>query len=413
MKASLVKRLLAGLVVLIVLSGCGVLSGVPFTLPKLSPPAQPTPVVQEARVEPPAGSSAPVQTTTLEQAYIDIYSRVNPSVVNIRVVEGGPAQGNFNIPGFPELPNQEGIPAQAEGSGFIYDQNGHIVTNNHVIEGAKRIVVTFSDGSEAAAEPVGADPSSDLAVIKVNVDASLLVPVSLGDSDQLKVGQVVVAIGNPFGLQNSMTTGIVSGLGRMLPTGAAAPSGGRYSIPDMIQTDAAINPGNSGGPLLNLNGEVVGVNTAIASNVGINSGVGYAVPAAIVKQVVPQLIAEQKVEYPWLGISGSTLNADVAKAMNLDASQRGVLVATVIANGPAERAGLKGSEKETTIDGLPAQIGGDVITAIDGQTVRVFDDLLGYIVRHTRVGDTVTLDIVRDGKPMQVPVTLEARPAES
>ncbi len=431
MNATVVRRLIIGITLLVVLSGCSLLTGVSWALPTLlnagqSAPAaaataQPEVVARPSTVDnPPAqppvvSGNATVQTTPLEQTYIQLYEKVNPSVVNIRVVEGAPAQSNqvqptpdlpFPLPGNPG----QAIPSQAEGSGFIYDQNGYIVTNNHVVDGATKIVVTFSDGSEAAAQLIGTDPSSDLAVVKVDVDPSMIVPVPLGNSDQLKVGQIVVAIGNPFGEKNSMTTGIVSGLGRMLATNSTSPSGGQYSIPDMIQTDTAINPGNSGGPLLNLSGEVVGVNTAIATNVGTNSGVGYAIPSDIIRQVAPQIINNGIVQHPWLGISGQTLNADLARAMNLDPSTRGVLVAEVLENGPAAAAGLQPSTKDAAIDGLQTTVGGDVITAIDGQPVKVFDDLLGYIIRHAQVGDSVTLDIIRNGQPMQVQVTLQARP---
>ena len=365
----------------------------------------------------PGASNAPAAGILAEeQAFISLYERVNPSVVNIRVVlKEGAGLGTtpeFDIPGFPQSPTPEAPQGllQAQGSGFVFDTLGHIVTNNHVVAAADKIVVTFSDGSEAAATLVGADPDSDLAVIKVDVDASQLKPVSLGDSDQLKVGQIVIAIGNPFGLEGSMTTGIVSGLGRLLPAGGQTPNGQSYSIPDMVQTDASINPGNSGGPLLDIQGNVIGVNTAIESPVRANSGVGYAVPADIVGKVVPALIQNGQVEHPYLGIAGGTLSADIARAMNLDSGQRGVLVSEVTTGGPAAKAGLRGSSTETTIDGLPVNIGGDVIVGIDDRTVQEFDDLLGYIVRQANVGQTVTLHILRDGQPQDVNVTLEARP---
>jgi S1-C subfamily serine protease len=352
-----------------------------------------------------------------EAAFVQLYEQVNPSVVNIRVVlspqsvnqQNVPSGRNQQSPQVPQIPQD--ITPQAVASGFIFDNAGHIVTNNHVIDGAQKIVVTFSDGTEAAATLVGADPASDLAVIQVKVDASMIKPVVMGDSDALKVGQMVVTIGNPFGLEGSMSTGIVSGLGRLLPTDINAQTGQHYSIPDIVQTDAPINPGNSGGPLLDLHGEVVGVNTAIESNAGTSSGVGYAVPAAIVNQVIPQLIANGKVQHPWLGISGGALNADLATAMNLEANQRGVLIGTIVANGPASKAGLRASTKDVTIDGLPIQVGGDVIVGINEQTVKTFDDLLTYVLRHTNVGDQVTLHILRDGKPMDVPLSMAARPS--
>ena len=367
-----------------------------------------------------AAPTASAPSTSLypeEQALISVYERVNPSVVNIRVVmqtsasSGAIPQFHFNLPGFPQAtPEAPQGTQQAQGSGFVFDKQGHIVTNNHVVAGAEKIVVTFSDGTEAAAQLIGTDPDSDLAVIKVDVDASRLTPISLGNSDALKVGQIVVAIGNPFGLEGSMTTGIVSGLGRLLPAGSQTAGGQRYSIPDIIQTDASINPGNSGGPLLDLQGSVIGVNTAIESPVRASSGVGYAVPVDIVNQVVPELIQNGKVEHPYLGISGATLSADMARAMKLDPNQHGVLIAEVTDGGPSAKAGVQGSSTETTIDGLPVQVGGDVIVGIDDKTVKEFDDLLAYIVRHAKVGQTVTLHILRDGKPQDVQVTLGARP---
>jgi S1-C subfamily serine protease len=277
-----------------------------------------------------------------------------------------------------------------------------------VVAGANRIIVTYSDGTEAAAELVGTDPDSDLAVIKVDTDPALLTPVPLGDSSTARVGQIVVAIGNPFGLQNSLTTGVISGLGRLLPTGIIS-TGGRYSIPNIIQTDTAINPGNSGGPLLTLQGEVVGVNTAITSATGSSSGVGYAVPSNIVARVVPELIETGSVQHPWLGISGQSLNSDLATAMNLDPQQRGVLVSTVVPGSPADNAGLVPSNNTVMIDGLEAQIGGDVITGINDRTVRVFDDLLGYIFSSS-VGDRVTITILRDGEQQTIELALDARP---
>jgi serine protease Do len=365
-------------------------------------------------------AAAPVVTGALdeEQAFIAIYQAVNPAVVNIRVVLNAAASASSGQnPGIPQDPNspqgpQAQAPAEAIGSGFVYDNQGHIVTNNHVVADADRIVVTFPDGSQAVATVVGTDPASDLAVIKINVDPSMLHPVTMGDSDTLKVGQLVAAIGNPFGQTSSMSTGIVSGLGRLLPTEGASATGPSYNIPDVVQTDAAINPGNSGGPLLTMDGAVVGVTSAIDSPVRANSGVGYAVPAGIVKMVVPQLISNGKVEHPYLGISGVAMNADFASAMNLDPNQRGVLVGAITPGGPAANAGLVASGTATTVDGIDTQVGGDIIVGINDQPVKVFDDLLAYVVRHTQVGEKVTLHILRDGKPMDVVLTMQARPTQ-
>ncbi len=397
----------------------------------------------------PAENVAPVSNTTVNTAvpaaapiqsgddvvltsgtFVNIYERVNPSVVNIQVIGSAPL---FSLPDLPEghppadpgnpddapdapVPPQD-VPSGGQGSGFIYDSQGHIITNNHVVADADKITVIFFDGTEADATVVGTDPASDLAVIRVEgVDASLLRPVTLGDSDSLRVGEIVSTIGNPFGLDGSMSTGIIAGVGRLLPSGASAPGGGRFNIPDIIQTDSVINPGNSGGPLLNLKGEVIGVNTAIATN-GFNiqpsfGGVGYVVPSNIVKEVVPELIENGKIAHPWLGIAGGTLLSAYAEAMNLDPDQRGVLVNEVLKDSPAGKAGLVGSNQEVTIDGFPAQIGGDVITQIDDQPILEFDDLLAYIVRQTKPGQEVTLTILRDGEQMQVEVTMEARPEQ-
>jgi S1-C subfamily serine protease len=427
MKFTGTKKVILAFTILFVMTGCGFIPRLTETIERIQEvpgvtipdlpdlpavpvepePAEIPPQVEVVPPEEPVQELAPVDPFALQQAYIDIYDRVSPSVVNIRVVIQTDSNEQSEQPVFPF---GDILPNQSEGSGFVFDNQGHIVTNNHVIRGASRIIVTYSDGSEALAELVGGDADSDLAVIKVDTDPSLLAPVPLADSSSVRVGQIVVAIGNPFGLQNSLTTGVVSGLGRMLPTGSMS-SSGRYSIPNIIQTDTAINPGNSGGPLLNLNGEVVGVNTAITSSTGISAGVGYAVPANIVARVVPELIQNGSVQHPWLGISGGTLNADLAEAMDLDRQQRGVLINTVVPNSPAQKAGLQASSRAVTIDGLQAQVGGDVIIAIDDQTVRVFDDLLGYIFGSS-VGDRVTLTLLRDGEQQTVEVLLEARPRD-
>ena len=365
------------------------------------------------------------------QTYIDLYNQLNDSVVNIQVLAEGNSTFTIPIEIIPdpdnpddqplELPDDfhqelQDIPQQGQGSGFVYDTEGHIITNNHVVANAIRVTVVFSDDTEAEAEVIGTDPGSDLAVIKVDVDPDRLHPVTIGNSDELQVGQLVAAIGNPFGLAGSMTTGIISGLGRSLPSGASAPNGGTFTIPEIIQTDTAINPGNSGGPLLNLSGEVIGVNTAIQTN-GLTlgatpsfGGISYVVPSNIVTQVVPQLIENGEIVYPWLGISGTTLDDDLARAMDLPVEQNGVLVFQVIEGSPAAEAGLRGSDEQITINGLGAVIGGDVITKMNDQVINNFEDLLTYIVRQTSIGQTVTLEIIRDGEPQTIEVTLQARP---
>lgn len=418
--------LFLALVLLLVLSGCGV-AAAPVTTGSngASPETAIVEVMpQTAVTQETAVQEAIPQTATIlseQQTLIDLYRRVNPSVVSIRVTGGSISVGELpqdhpEIPGFPGFPIDPGnaLPQQSQGSGFVYDNLGHIVTNNHVVAGANRITIIFWDGTEAAATLVGADPDSDLAVVRVaEFDSASFPPVPVGDSDSLEVGQFVVAIGNPFGLANSMTTGIVSGLGRMLPTGVSFSGGVGFNIPAIIQTDAAINPGNSGGPLLNLNGEVVGVNTAIESTSRAFAGIGYAVPAKMVSRVVPDLIANGRYQHPWLGIRGGTLSSALAEAMELPAGQRGVLISEVIDGGPAAKAGLRGGNEVIQIDGLDANIGGDVIIAIDGRTVREFDDVLTYIVQETSTGQTITLTILREGQEQEVAVTLEARPTSN
>ena len=380
-----------------------------------------------------ATKAAPVVnlTTVAEQdAFVQLYTMVNPSVVDIRVVEKAAAttqdtQYTFpNIPGFPQFnypqQQQNAAPAQVEGAGFIYDSAGHIVTNNHVVENADRIVVTFSDGTQVDAKLVGTDPGTDLAVIQVSgVDSALVKPVTLADSTQLKVGQLVVAIGSPFMLQGTMTTGIISALGRTLLNTNSSSSQtisanqAYYSIPDMIQTDAAINHGNSGGPLVDLSGQVVGVNTAIASTSDSNAGIGYAIPSSVINLVVGNLISTGKAEHTYLGINPTEMTPDLATAMNLPANTRGILILAASATGPAGKAGIQGSTKDVTIDGVPTKVGGDIITSIDGNTIKTYNELVSYLLLHTKTGQVVSLGVIRDGKDITVKATLEVRPANS
>ncbi len=364
--------------------------------------------------------TAPAGSTDLLAAYQgtleNIYATVSPSVVNIRVVQKVTASdsSSLQLPGFPffNLPQGQRPEPQyqgALGSGFVWDKQGHIVTNNHVVSGADKIEVAFSDGTIVPASLVGTDPDSDLAVLKVDVSADKLQPVQVGDSNVVKVGELAIAIGNPFGLEGSMTTGIISAVGRSLP--ADETSAQSYTIPDIIQTDAPINPGNSGGVLIDAQGQVLGVTSAIESPVRANAGVGFAIPAAIVKNVVPALIKDGKYVHTWLGISGTTLTPDLSKAMNLDASQRGALVEEVMPNSPAEKAQLRASDQKVTIDGQTTNVGGDVITSIDNQPVLEMDDLIAYLARSTKVNQNVTLGILRNGKQQTLDVTLAARPA--
>lgn len=345
----------------------------------------------------------------LQQTLENIYAQVNPSVVAINVIENA-AASNQGFGGLPQ--GHPNVPATALGSGFVWDKQGHIVTNNHVVDGASKVSVTFYDGTIVPATVVGTDPDSDLAVIKVDVPADQLQPVTLGDSTQVKVGQLAVAIGNPFGNQNTMTVGFISALARSLPVdNSTSGLSGSYTIPDVIQTDAPINPGNSGGVLTDDSGKVVGVTSAIDSPVRASVGIGFAIPSEIVGKVVPELIKSGKYEHSWIGISGRTLIPDLATAMNLKSDQRGVLVGDVATGSPAEKAGLRGSTQNFTLDGQTVQVGGDVITAIDNQPVKTFDDLVAYLARSTTVGQQVTLTILRDGQTQTVNLTLAARPA--
>jgi serine protease Do len=350
--------------------------------------------------------------TALEDRLQDIYAQVNPSVVNIQVAKKVDASSIPQVPGLPFGPStpQEPQVQRGLGSGFVWGKDGHIVTNNHVVADADQIVVVFADGFSARAEVVGADPDSDLAVIVVDVPADSLQPVQVADSTQVKVGELTVAIGNPFGLEGTMTVGFVSALGRSLPAESGSTGGPSYTIPDIIQTDAPINPGNSGGVLVDDQGRVIGVTAAIESPVRANAGIGFAIPSVIVQKVVPVLIAEGRYEHSWLGLSGAPLSLELNEAMKLAAGQRGVLVMDTTPGGPADEAGLRGSDREVAIDGQQVRVGGDVIVAADGQVVNDFEDLVTYLARHTEVGQTITLNVLREGKEVSVQVTLAARP---
>jgi len=373
--------------------------------------SSPTPVYQEREDR---GAATPTavppqvirEADAEEQLLINIYKRVNPGVVHVRVVTPVDTGNSPQLPGLPNSPQeyQEGT-----GSGFVIDQDGHIVTNNHVVADAEEVQVTFDDGTSVRARVIGTDPDSDLAVLKVDVPASALYPVVMGDSDRLEIGQRAIAIGNPYGLRGTLTTGIISALGRSLPLGRESEVlGRRFTIPELIQTDAAINPGNSGGPLLDSQGQVIGVNMAYDPSA---SGIGFAVPVNTVKRVVPKLITDGHYAYPWLGISGTDLSLDLVEAMNLPV-QRGAIVSSVTPDSPADKAGLRGSSKTVEKSGLELQIGGDVIIVIDGKPVQQFEDILVYILRDTEVGQEVTLTIIRDGREQSVRVKLGERPGK-
>ena len=342
--------------------------------------------------------ATPVQPQiTIPQAIVDeqslliaLYQRVNPSVVNITVYT---QQGN------------EGLLPLGQASGFIYDQSGNIITNAHVVSGADQIEVRFSDGSIQEAVLTGKDLNSDLAVIKVDHLPAGVLPIPLGNMDNVAVGQTVLAIGNPFGLEGTLTRGIVSAIGRTIPTLT------QFRIPKAIQTDAPINPGNSGGPLLNLNGEVIGVNAQIETD-GLsqaNSGVGFAIPVSIIRRVVPELIDHSNYDWAWLGVRGTDLTQIIAQAMKLQI-EKGAYITDIIEGGPAAKAGLIGASDTQTVMGHNVPVGGDVITAINGFPVNNFDDLLIFIALETSPNQTVTLNILRNGQPQEIQLKLEPRP---
>ncbi len=349
-----------------------------------------------------------------ERLVADVYQRVAPSVVHIRVVQrvSGAEPPDLEIPGWPDFPGMPDAPddfyRQGEGSGFVWDNKGHVVTNYHVVKDAEKVEVTFFDDVTVLAEVVGGDPDSDLAVLKVDRPADQLHPVTVGNSDAVFVGQRAIAIGNPFGQEWTLTTGVVSALSRTLPSGTS-----QFSIPEMIQTDAAINPGNSGGPLLDRGGQVIGVNTMIMSRYRSSAGIGFAIPVSIVKRVVPELIEEGDYVYAWLGIAGRDLERNTAIEMDLPPGQRGALIIEVVEESPAEKAGLQGSDERARIDGVEVPIGGDVIIAVEDRQVSGMDDLIVYLVEETRPGQDITLVVLRDGLEERIEVTLGERPRES
>ena len=317
---------------------------------------------------------------------IEILEKSEPGVVRVNVQRGETSE------------NVGGV-----GSGFVFDKKGHIITNAHVVEDTEKTTVTFLDGRSYYAEIIGVDEFTDIAAIKVNADLSLLQPLLLGDSAELKVGEPITAIGNPFGLSGSMSSGIVSQIGRLLPTDSG------YSIPDVIQTDAAINPGNSGGPLLNMMGGVVGINTAIQSTTGEFTGVGFAIPSQTVVKIVPTLIEKGEYQHPWIGVSGRDIDLDMAKIMELE-DTIGFLIITVVEDSPASKAGLIGSEETIEVEGIDYFVGGDIILSVDGVDVRKIDDILIHLQRAKTVGDEMVLDILRDNKMIEITITLQERP---
>ena len=327
------------------------------------------------------------EVTGVERSYeyslIDIFEKSEESIVQVSVLRGESDGGM--------------------GSGFVYSDEGYVITNQHVVQDAKKVMITFLDGEAYIGNVIGVDRDLDIAVVKVEPTNTYLQPIKIGDSSKLKVGEKIAAIGNPFGLSGSMTSGIVSQMGRLLPQESG------YSIPDVIQTDAAINPGNSGGPLINMKGEVVGINTAIQSATGEFSGIGFAVPSNTVKKVVPVLIQDGVFKHPWMGISGTDVDPELAEVRELNSS-KGFLVVSVIEGSPAETAGLLGVTETKEMDGREYALDGDIILSIDGETVRKISDILVHLQREKSVGDQMVLSVNRNGEILELTMILEERP---
>jgi S1-C subfamily serine protease len=371
--SSILPRIAALLAVVVVAAGVGA------TGYALVGPDSPQTVVRQVTSGVPTASSSGVSVS-------QIYDRVHEGVVEITVTAGG---------------SEFGGGGQAQGSGFVYDKQGHVVTNHHVVDGSQTARVSFSSGETYDATVVGTDPSTDLALLKVDAPASVLTPLALGDSSELAVGDGVVAIGSPFGLEQTVTAGIVSALKRQME----APNG--FTINDSIQTDAAINHGNSGGPLLDLEGRVIGVNAQISSESGGNDGVGFAIPSNTVEAIASQILSDGSVEHAYLGVGVATIDESVAEELELPA---GVALTEVRPGTPAAEAGLEAGTGTETIDGREYPTGGDVVTEVDGDEVTSAENLQRAIDSH-KPGDTITLTVSRDGESRTVEVTLDTRPS--
>ena len=371
-----------------------------------------TPNGKTAQLPAPQGNATPTAVANFdaeallaafEEVLNDIYENALPSVVYIRV----PNPAAASLQRFQNVPDEL---LWGAGSGFVWDEEGHIVTNHHVVEEvvgtSEEVTVIFADSTQATGQVVGSDPHSDLAVIKLSRGDRDMQPVTLADSSAVRVGQFAVAIGAPFGQEFTMTSGIVSAVGRNI-------SGqGQFTIPEVIQTDAAINPGNSGGPLLDRHGKVIGINTQIISRSGNFSGVGMAVPVNIAKRVVPPLIEDGEFDYPWLGVSISTVTSSYVEELDLPAGTAGALVVTIVEGSPADRAGLLGSDSTIDIDGVEFRSGGDIVVAINTHEVTSSSDLIAHLLYHNRPRDEVTLTVLRDGQREEIEVTLGQRPSQ-
>jgi len=352
---------------------------------------KPKPEAQSLDFNRPVAETAarPTVVSSDEKVNIEVFRKARPAVVNIATTTLGL---NFWM---------EVIPREGQGSGFIIDRNGYTLTNNHVVAKAQKIKVTMADGRKLPATLVGRDPSSDLAVIKIPSNEVDTV-VRLGDSDKIRVGQKAVAIGNPFGLSHTLTTGIVSAIER----GIRTPEG--RQMDNLIQTDAAINPGNSGGPLLNSNAEVIGINTAIFSLSGGYQGIGFAIPINTAREVATQLISKGRVARPWLGATGVSVTGDISQVLDLGVDH-GVLIVEVVPGSPADQAGLRGGRREVVIGGLRIRLGGDIVTAVNGRQISDMEELI-RMLKQFNVGEKVTLSIVRESRSMDLEVTLAERP---
>ncbi len=400
--------------------------------PAAQQPAQPNANVapQPQSPQAPAELDANAIVAAFEQVIGGVHTQVLPSVVNIVVVNRVSAD---NLPPWlsrpspfaqppapdaqpdqPDMPDEESAAPQddfffrnGQGSGFVWDSNGHIVTNHHVVEDAERIIIMFADGAETRAEIVGSDPASDLAVLKIDADATTdLAPLALGDSNAVRVGQLAIAIGNPFGQEFTTTTGIVSAVGRTIRSSRTP-----YSVPKIIQTDAPINPGNSGGPLLDRQANVIGIAAQIITEDGANSGVGFAIPVNTAKQIIPELIENGEFRYSWLGIRGTNLRPESAEMMDVDPATRGAHIIELAPDGPAEQAGFTGSDRTQTTDDGNFPVGGDIITAVNDSPITGMDDLIIYLLENTLPGDTVAMTVIRDGgEKTIIRVTLGERP---
>ena len=331
-----------------------------------------------------------------------IFNKTENSVVQI--TSSSPTSNSLVIRNGEQIPQND----VALASGFVYDQDGHIITNNHVITDPNSVEVTFVDGDSYSAKVIGKDPYSDIAVLQITDDGfqKHIPPLKAANSSALQVGEQVIAIGNPFGLSGTLTSGVVSQMGRVLPNDITG-----YSISNIIQTDAAINPGNSGGPLLNNKGELVGMNTAIFSNTGVYSGVGFAIPSNMVQKVASSLLKNGSYEHPYMGISGITLSPEISNVTHMN-DTKGILVVDITADSPADKAGLRGGDVLTSVDGRDIRLGGDVIVAVDNQSVRAMEDLLSYLEEQKAVGDNIDLSVIRDGKTQHIDMILAARPTQ-